>query len=88
MCTRVLLIVLIILLVWYANAGEGFFACTYCDTYSPTPATSVVLNPFVWPYSGTGSIDDVYVVEKDSENGGGTATMYNQFTPDHALKTE
>ncbi len=79
------LIVIVVVLVWMCYTQEGFWPCNYCDTYSPLKSPPVVLNPYVWPYSGTGAVEDIYIHELDNP---GVKSMYNQFTPDHSLKTE
>ncbi len=71
--------------------AEGFWPCVHCDDYSRyiVRKPTVILNPYIWPYSGTTSNEDIYIQDIDSAHAiSNGIPMYNQFTPDHVLKTE
>ncbi len=60
MLVAILLIVLVILIICIKmSPAEHFGACSYCDgSVERTGLTSV--NPYVYPYSGSGCLTDVY----------------------------
>lgn len=43
------------------NSSPESFAPCPCDNPS-TPKSVTVLNPFIWPYSGTPCVDDLYML--------------------------
>lgn len=50
---------------------------------------TVVLNPYVWPYSGTQCVDDLYIANEDKGLNVGidSTSLYSLTTPDHAVVT-
>lgn len=76
-------IVLSILLICFVSSEE-FQACYQCDKRMPINGVSV-LNPFVWPYSGTPHVDDLYILNHDSgvDLGFTGGPLYSLNTPDH-----
>jgi hypothetical protein len=75
----------IIIGYWYF-LQENYRSCRDCNNIlgKSTP----VLNPFVWPYSATNCVDDIYI--RASDNGtdysiGAPLTHLN--TPDHVVLT-
>lgn len=63
---------------------EGFRDCDDCDKKMPSTGVSVI-NPFVWPYSGTSHVDDLYILNHDNgvDLGFKTGPLYSLNTPDH-----
>ncbi len=85
------LIVAIMIMCCYYFSSENFWPCPQCDDYSPyiVQKPQIVINPYVWPYSGAASIEDIYIQDIDSvQSMKSGIPMYNQFVPDHVLKTE
>ncbi len=79
----------IILLLWYLSisAVENYRSCRGCDDSMPQDGV-VVLNPFIWPYSATGSVDDLYIANKDSKlDLGFGMPPVSLNTPDHVVMT-
>jgi hypothetical protein len=70
---------------WLAWRREGYRSCNDCDGRMPRLGM-VVLNPFMWPYSGTSCVDDLYILNKDSglDLGFETTPITHLTTPDHA----
>ncbi len=76
-------------LAWLNVKKESFGPCVYCDDKRPLTTPTVILNPYVWPYSGTGAVEDIYIEDIDNAKGLKYGyNMTNRFVPDHALKTE
>lgn len=79
------LIVAAILIIWL-NRTESFRSCagTPCDGHMPRNGIAVV-NPFVWPYSGTPYLDDLYILNKDTglNLGFDSPPITHLSTPDH-----
>lgn len=75
--------VILILVLWLSGMiqlpYEEYRSCRDCT--SVRVSTSVI-NPFIWPYSGTGCVDSLYV------NGNFDPVGKSPSTPDHSLKTE
>ncbi len=92
---RILAAIAIILVVYYfgsaykVDKSEHYLPCSDCTTQL-AHTNQYALNPFVYPYSGTEAINDMY-----RQNKAGTLTMdfavnksvQNRFTPDHVLLT-
>ncbi len=88
MIIAVLLLVILIFL-WYfgyiaLGRGEAYRSCSDCINKMPRDGILVV-NPFVWPYSGTANVDDLYILNKDigTNLGFNTAPLTHLSTPDH-----
>ena len=65
---RVILLLIIVLLLWRSRAQlstENLMECTSCDSYMEDNGSSYLLNPLVWPFSGTRAVDDIRVLEAD-----------------------
>lgn len=77
------LIVVVILLVCFASSEE-FRECYWCESRMPVNGVSV-LNPYVWPYSGTNHVDDLYILNHDAgvDLGFAGGPLYSLNTPDH-----
>lgn len=79
-----LLIVAILLIIYFARK-ESFLPCIDCsDNYVPKKGV-LVINPFVWPYSGTKCVDDLYILNSDYDQdiGFSRPQMRHLNTPDH-----
>lgn len=77
-------IIIALLIIWFTRY-EGYRSCRDCyGLYMPKNGMSV-LNPFVWPYSGTQCIDDLYIINKDSgvDLGFKHPPLTHLNTPDH-----
>lgn len=92
----ILLVIVIFLLVWYYKDiylqridAENYRSCRDCDGYSMSATGTNVLNPFIWPYSGTKCVDDVYILGKDAgvDIGTAVAPLTNPSSPDHVILT-
>jgi len=81
----VILVVIVIILVWYLYSKENYGVCNDCDNKVMPQDGLVVLNPFIWPYSGTPCINDLYLLNKDNgvDLGFEAGPMYHLTTPDH-----
>ncbi len=94
---RLLLLIIIIIILSYSIYGhfiyghdinESLTECTSCDSYRKPDCDSVLLNPFVWPWSGTNSPDDIRVLEKDRDvNENADVPIVSASVPDHAATT-
>ena len=79
------------------SSGEGFRACTDCDSYGMQNYGRYVVNPFIWPYSGTGCGDGISISSRDEGiQYGEDGTLHGEdihvpmthlSTPDHVLFT-
>lgn len=102
MLNLVLGVVVILLILWYlgsidagvkkwfsAAAAEGYRSCRDCDGYLMPANGITVINPFVWPYSGTQCIDDLYILNKDVglDLGFRSGPVTHLNTPDHVVLT-
>lgn len=78
----VLLVVLIF--VWYMMPQEDFLSCRGCSG-KMKPGGTLAINPYVWPYSATYNVDDLYVLNKDYgiDFGFTDGPLYHKNTPDH-----
>lgn len=72
----------------HCAGNETFIPCNDCDQRMPRNGISV-LNPFVWPYSGAQSIDNLYSLGRSSgvDFGFNAPAPTHLSTPDHALLT-
>lgn len=76
---------------WFKKPTEKYGPCYNqpCDNYKMPRNGSPVLNPFIWPYSGTQNVDDLYILNKDS----GTdfnfecGPLTQLSAPDHVILT-
>lgn len=79
------IIIALLLVIYLAVDWEEFAPCP-CDNPA-TPKAVTVLNPFIWPYSGTPCVDDLYQLAQDRKDDTilntprGPLTHLN--TPDH-----
>lgn len=93
-------IILILFVIWYfkldviawiqrAFKRENYGPCNYCDDYRVPRNGTLVLNPYVWPYSGTQNVDDLYILSRDNGTDFnfecGPLTQLN--APDHVILT-
>jgi hypothetical protein len=92
--TALLLLIIIILLVWYLVSNkmipgtESYRSCRDCDGNVIAKNGTTVLNPFVWPYSGTQCVDDLYILNQDTGiDIGSDVPMSHRNTPDHVILT-
>jgi hypothetical protein len=71
------------------KAQEKYRSCRDCDGYSMSPTGTPVLNPFIWPYSGTRCVDDIYILGKDAGIDIGTTVgpLTHLNSPDHVILT-
>ncbi len=84
------ILVIVILLLWYGgylaglNGVEGFRSCTGCDGRASMGGT-LVINPYIWPYSGSNCVDDMYVMNRDNgtDFGFDKGPLTHLNTPDH-----
>lgn len=69
----ILLIIVIILLLWYCGCMnvDYFRSCRDCDQ-EYDPKDNVVLNPFIYPYSGTENTNRINILY-----------ARHNFEPDH-----
>lgn len=94
---RIVLLFVILFLLWRESGRlmaeskqlqENLMECTSCDSYMEDNGSSYLLNPLVWPFSGTRAVDDIRVLEADR---GVTPNSFVQIAqasvPDHASKT-
>jgi hypothetical protein len=88
--TFCLLIVCVLLLVylvgWWRDRGaEHYGPCKSCDGQRMSAEGLPVINPFVWPYSGTSCVDDLYMLNADKgvNFGFSEAPITHLSTPDH-----
>jgi hypothetical protein len=65
MISQVSILLLIIIFLIYDDNIERLNGCMSCDSYKITDKDNVILNSFVWPYSGTSCVNDIRVLEKD-----------------------
>jgi hypothetical protein len=78
----VLLVVAIIMLMW---GNESFTACHDCDQSARFPYSDLVVNPFIWPYSGTPCTDDLYREYRTLKAPQEKAPLTHLSTPDHVV---
>lgn len=84
-----LIIIFLVVLYWKDLAGESYRSCRDCDGYQMSPKGTPVINPFIWPYSGTRCVDDVYILGKDTGIDIGTSVgpLTHLSSPDHVILT-
>lgn len=89
-----LLVIVIFLIVLYmtdfgALKSEKYRSCRDCDGYQMAPNGMPILNPFIWPYSGTRCVDDVYILGKDAgvDIGTNVGPLTHLSSPDHVILT-
>ncbi len=81
----IFIVVLFLILIAYFASRESFLPCIDCsDNYVPKNGV-LVINPYVWPYSGTKCVDDLYILNKDhgQDIGFSKPQMRHLNTPDH-----
>ena len=71
------------------NRAENYRSCRDCDNLHMPPNGLSVLNPFIWPYSGTSCVDDMYILNKDTGVDIGTEVgpLTHLSAPDHVVLT-
>jgi hypothetical protein len=72
----IVIIILIIVIMW---PREQFRSCRYCDGYNIPRNGLLVINPYIYPYSGTEFIDDLYKKGKVDKY----VPLTHLNTPDH-----
>ncbi len=70
---------------WLKNPSETYSSCRDCDGYRMNKSGTLVINPFIWPYSGASCVDDLYILNKDSglDLGFNQGPLTHLNTPDH-----
>jgi hypothetical protein len=68
---------------------ENYKSCRDCGNDSVAANGTIVVNPFVWPYSGSQCVDDLYILNKDTgvDIGTGKGPLTHLNTPDHVIMT-
>ena len=90
--------IICLIAIWYVVSGrlEGFRSCRYCADQKLSKKGTLVLNPYVWPYSGTECIDSIYDAEHltSADNSAdytpkdfGNGPLVHLNTPDHVELT-
>ncbi len=87
-----LLLVLTLIVLWYCGylgggcTTEGYRSCRECSPTGMSSGGALVVNPFIWPYSGTGCVSDLFILNKDAEIDFGfdKGPLTHLSTPDHA----
>jgi len=91
MIIAIILVVSLLLLWYYGYLGglscgrsEGYRSCRGCDGRMSVDGT-LVINPYIWPYSGANCVDDMYVMNRDNgtDFGFGKGPLTHLNTPDH-----
>jgi hypothetical protein len=84
-----IILIIVLVLMWYfgyilVRRTEAYRSCRDCIGRMPRDGILVV-NPFVWPYSGTACPADLYILNKDIGTGlgFGSAPLTHLNTPDH-----
>ena len=81
-----LLLIIIVIMIYNDNFVEKF--CTYCDSYYLDEKSMIALNPFVHPFSGTSTPDDIRVLEYDRKvNINSYIPLTSASVADHASQT-
>ena len=85
--TAITIAIVTLFLVWVIYTKytpENFKSCGGCSLRLP-PQGTPILNPFVMPYSGTKCVDDLYIMNRDSDLklDPAESKMYHLATPDH-----
>lgn len=87
MTIEVLAVVAIMLaIVLLKNERENFGYCVPDDKCSRALSKegTLVINPYMWPYSGTTCIDDLYAVNKMQDD---MPPLTSLSAPDHVVLT-
>jgi len=81
-------VAIIAIYYWYDNI-EHYGPCKDCDGYKMPRNGVSVLNPYVWPYSGTQCVDDLYILNKDTGTDFNFASgpLTQASAPDHVILT-
>ncbi len=87
-----IILVVALILMWYygyldslsCGRSEGYRSCRGCDGHMSIGGT-LVINPYIWPYSGANCVDDMYVMNRDNgtDFGFGKGPLTHLSTPDH-----
>lgn len=88
----VVICVMIIVVYCPRMKAEPFRSCRHCDGYFMPRAGMSVLNPFIYPYSATPCVDELYMLNKDRGIDFGFVdsarpTLTSPSAPDHVAKT-
>lgn len=86
----ILIMIVIFLLIWYCrDIAETYRSCRDCDNLHVPVNGILVSNPFIWPSSGASSVDDLYILGKDTGADIGTdvGPLTHLSAPDHVLLT-
>ena len=80
-----IILTLILLMIVYLWRREGYRSCQDCDDYRMDRRGTAVINPYIWPYSGTDCVDDLYIANasKKLDINFSTAPLTHLNTPDH-----
>lgn len=62
---------------------EDFGYCPGCSHIGISKEGTPVINPYIWPFSGTDCIDDIYAVNKLDDE----IPLTHASTPDHVVLT-
>lgn len=85
----VVFIIIILIFVWYiwfySGLIEHYGVCKDCDLVSMPRNGILVLNPYIWPYSGAPCINDLYKMNKQHpiEFGYDNEAPYHLQAADH-----
>lgn len=77
----VIIVVFLLIVVFFMRARESYRSCRDCES---TPRNSIILNPFIYPYSGSTCLD---VTQREAHARFGTYAGEHHATPDHAPVT-
>jgi hypothetical protein len=87
-----LIIAILLCLIYFLvdkKKNECYTSCRDCTGNVITSGGTSVINPFIWPYSGTPCVDDLYIQNKDTglDVGFNTSNLYSLTTPDNVIMT-
>ena len=89
MIALICMIVIAVLVIYYYNHIENYGPCRSCDGYKMPRNGISVLNPYVWPYSGTQCVDDLYILNKTTgaDFNFASGPLTHASDPDHSVQT-
>ena len=83
------IIAIIDMLVYNYDSIENYSPCMDCDGYKIPRNGISVLNPYVYPYSGTQCVDNLYILNKDigTDFNFAKGPLTQASDPDHIILT-
>lgn len=75
-------ILVVLWLLW--RPSEGYLPCLGDCPELPTKPP-VVVNPYMWPYSGASCFDDLYVMDRQVRGTSDIQPLVSLNTPDHVV---